>query len=100
MDIIFFFFFQAEDGIRDLYVTGVQTCALPIYDDGSPVPALWPIDQRVTRDPRARGRRRATTALPGVPRAGRRRGTVRALLVEAFLHCAALLRAARHPVPL
>src|SRR5690349_22952572 len=25
-----FFFFQAEDGIRDLYVTGVQTCALPI----------------------------------------------------------------------
>src|SRR3989440_2870819 len=29
--IIFFFFFQAEDGIRDLIVTGVQTCALPIY---------------------------------------------------------------------
>src|SRR2546430_6482511 len=28
---IFFFFFQAEDGIRDLTVTGVQTCALPIY---------------------------------------------------------------------
>src|SRR5690349_8782635 len=27
------FFFQAEDGIRDLYVTGVQTCALPIYSD-------------------------------------------------------------------
>src|SRR5438874_6756519 len=26
-----YFFFQAEDGIRDLYVTGVQTCALPIY---------------------------------------------------------------------
>src|SRR3989440_8630951 len=25
-----FFFFQAEDGIRDLIVTGVQTCALPI----------------------------------------------------------------------
>src|SRR5215211_7997030 len=28
----FFFFFQAEDGIRDHCVTGVQTCALPIYD--------------------------------------------------------------------
>src|SRR5699024_5577047 len=28
---IFFFFFQAEDGIRDRNVTGVQTCALPIY---------------------------------------------------------------------
>src|SRR2546421_308952 len=27
---LFFFFFQAEDGIRDLIVTGVQTCALPI----------------------------------------------------------------------
>src|SRR5207249_6544648 len=26
-----FFFFQAEDGIRDRNVTGVQTCALPIY---------------------------------------------------------------------
>src|SRR5690606_39435183 len=25
------FFFQAEDGIRDVHVTGVQTCALPIY---------------------------------------------------------------------
>src|SRR5690349_22351374 len=28
--LFFVFFFQAEDGIRDLYVTGVQTCALPI----------------------------------------------------------------------
>src|SRR6266508_3988676 len=29
-----FFFFQAEDGIRDGHVTGVQTCALPILDGG------------------------------------------------------------------
>src|SRR3712207_3831984 len=28
---LMFFFFQAEDGIRDIGVTGVQTCALPIY---------------------------------------------------------------------
>src|SRR6266700_5198991 len=28
--LVFFFFFQAEDGIRDFHVTGVQTCALPI----------------------------------------------------------------------
>src|SRR5438128_10516211 len=28
-----FFFFQAEDGIRDATVTGVQTCALPIFGD-------------------------------------------------------------------
>src|SRR2546430_8579846 len=31
--LVIFFFFQAEDGIRDLTVTGVQTCALPIYPD-------------------------------------------------------------------
>src|SRR2546427_38398 len=31
---VFFFFFQAEDGIRDLTVTGVQTCALPIWIGG------------------------------------------------------------------
>src|SRR5688572_32031401 len=31
MLFFFFFFFQAEDGIRDLTVTGVQTCALPIF---------------------------------------------------------------------
>src|SRR5215510_6305076 len=31
MFYIFFFFFQAEDGIRDGHVTGVQTCALPIF---------------------------------------------------------------------
>src|SRR3712207_5485758 len=30
---VFFFFFQAEDGIRDIGVTGVQTCALPISKD-------------------------------------------------------------------
>src|SRR5256885_5890426 len=30
---VFFFFFQAEDGIRDYKVTGVQTCALPIFGE-------------------------------------------------------------------
>src|SRR2546427_8560068 len=34
-----FFFFQAEDGIRDLTVTGVQTCALPI-SDRHPLPEI------------------------------------------------------------
>src|SRR2546421_7016227 len=42
--LLFFFFFQAEDGIRDLIVTGVQTCALPIsqlsaIEAEGPVPA-------------------------------------------------------------
>src|SRR5439155_17540571 len=39
-----FFFFQAEDGIRDGHVTGVQTCALPIFAAGSSralLPADW-----------------------------------------------------------
>src|SRR5579883_1637831 len=31
IEFFFFFFFQAEDGIRDFHVTGVQTCALPIW---------------------------------------------------------------------
>src|SRR2546429_6577316 len=31
---VIFFFFQAEDGIRDVAVTGVQTCALPILSRG------------------------------------------------------------------
>src|SRR5206468_5095592 len=33
---LLFFFFKAEDGIRALIVTGVQTCALPIYGPGLP----------------------------------------------------------------
>src|SRR2546430_17236602 len=40
--LFYFFFFQAEDGIRDLTVTGVQTCALPISrrvrEDADPYP--------------------------------------------------------------
>src|SRR5215510_14571682 len=51
--VISFFFFQAEDGIRDCHVTGVQTCALPIFvladvvDElaGRPIARLkWPND--------------------------------------------------------
>src|SRR6266850_149375 len=37
--LLFFFFFQAEDGIRDYKVTGVQTCALPI-SPGWPAAAI------------------------------------------------------------
>src|SRR5256885_16208500 len=40
MSISFFFFFQAEDGIRDYKVTGVQTCALPISGDDTDGDAL------------------------------------------------------------
>src|SRR5207244_8575921 len=37
LDVCFYFFFQAEDGIRDDLVTGVQTCALPISRGGEPL---------------------------------------------------------------
>src|SRR5206468_7217585 len=38
--VFYFFFFQAEDGIRDLIVTGVQTCALPIFAHGDALAEL------------------------------------------------------------
>src|SRR5688572_13203564 len=38
--LLFVFFFQAEDGIRDLTVTGVQTCALPIFTSVTFLPAV------------------------------------------------------------
>src|SRR5690625_6952168 len=49
---MFFFFFQAEDGIRDGHVTGVQTCALPISlevrgDDENEPPQ--PAEQAITK---------------------------------------------------
>src|SRR2546422_11778409 len=40
---IFFFFFQAEDGIRDVAVTGVQTCALPISSLGPAIRMYQPL---------------------------------------------------------
>src|SRR2546429_2111622 len=52
---MYFFFFQAEDGIRDVAVTGVQTCALPI-ESSSPGFFLH------ARDPRA-------SQIPNLPRA-------------------------------
>src|SRR5437764_11167171 len=39
MSVHWDFFFQAEDGIRDTSVTGVQTCALPIWTPAGPGPA-------------------------------------------------------------
>src|SRR2546422_3533530 len=41
--VCFFFFFQAEDGIRDVAVTGVQTCALPISVEGQALSAGIPV---------------------------------------------------------
>src|SRR2546430_6500072 len=80
---LYFFFFQAEDGIRDLTVTGVQTCALPILaegaersttrkgrDGGSPgsnEPQSWPFSGRFYPlrwpPPSKRGRGRARSQI-------------------------------------
>src|SRR5207249_11189606 len=56
---VFFFFFQAEDGIRDRNVTGVQTCALPIYSA-----------QSIGRARRSRGGRAAGDAWDNAGTAG------------------------------
>src|SRR3989441_11762505 len=47
-----FFFFQAEDGIRDKLVTGVQTCALPIWAAGGTPGSM---DREDDRDAPAKG---------------------------------------------
>src|SRR5205809_5168331 len=68
-----FFFFQAEDGIRDVAVTGVQTCALPIW---SRAPAHASVT-RIGHDGSAGGKPMSTTTiLPHHSRASRwpRRG--------------------------
>src|SRR5690606_16711976 len=41
VSLVFFFFFQAADGIRDFHVTGVQTCALPISPECSIPPSVY-----------------------------------------------------------
>src|SRR5207245_8226529 len=48
--IVYFFFFQAEYGIRDSTVTGVQTCALPIYSLGAKVLKSLGIDPEAVRE--------------------------------------------------
>src|SRR5437016_10603066 len=63
-----FFFFQAEDGIRDWSVTGVQTCALPIWR-GSTTPA------EAIRLHSRRGSRPGTAARMRLPPAARFPGT-------------------------
>src|SRR5262249_57158095 len=59
-----FFFFQAEDGIRDWSVTGVQTCALPIYMTTLQDTAVGPASQNELICPA-----RLLLLAPGEPRA-------------------------------
>src|SRR3712207_7296689 len=70
--ILFFFFFQAEDGIRDIGVTGVQTCALPIFPDAAalepPAAAEHGMAAPEVRDPFAPGAEAGVDLLPVEPR--------------------------------
>src|SRR5256886_11850443 len=67
--ILVCFFFQAEDGIRDLTVTGVQTCALPIcQSDGRALDGAQAVIKNLEHDaPRHHGGRlyRGNPAVPG-----------------------------------
>src|SRR5215217_9390184 len=62
---MFFFFFQAEDGIRDIGVTGVQTCALPISRVLAPNPSGMTLDGTNTYVVGAPGRGQAVLVDPG-----------------------------------
>src|SRR5437764_8200314 len=62
---LFFFFFQAEDGIRDTSVTGVQTCALPIS-------CLWSPSRPVLRGAERRPSGPRSTGLLGDQRQAQR----------------------------
>src|SRR5439155_14824123 len=71
IQLLSFFFFQAEDGIRDGHVTGVQTCALPISRAGSVAAARS--CRRSRRSTAARGAASAPRgAAPSRGTAGRR----------------------------
>src|SRR2546430_5429425 len=95
--MILFFFFQAEDGIRDLTVTGVQTCALPILPAASRI-----ISRRLPTRAAQRNRgAKAThnhsesqrTSGPGHPRAALPSHTLRRHSPEtSFLRSVASLR--------
>src|SRR5688572_31791304 len=71
---VFFFFFQAEDGIRDLTVTGVQTCALPI---SRLTAARSSSDRACWARAQASASRKEVRAPPGLPAASRDRKSTR-----------------------
>src|SRR5258708_15281445 len=88
-----FFFLQAEDGIRDDLVTGVQTCALPIFRDtrSSSICAARGAYRRRPRisDPRATA---AGSAAPGQPAGAPGRRVGAQALRRAVPPCAPLVR--------
>src|SRR2546425_6945500 len=70
--LYFYFFFQAEDGIRDKLVTGVQTCAIPIWVAGT---------IKKTSSVRRRPTRRSSDSTPSPGRTGIASSWVRGITV-------------------
>src|SRR5256885_3173768 len=81
--LFYFFFFQAEDGIRDYKVTGVQTCALPISRSG---------EQRSTRRAQTFGQREL------IVRANRYRRMFGGAMRQVGIFAAAGLYALEHKI--
>src|SRR5580692_4942708 len=75
--VVRFFFFQAEDGIRDLTVTGVQTCALPLPWHAALRKSIRIPSQKATPSPNLQGRSIA------VPRPGKAPQEFRSYLLAA-----------------
>src|SRR2546425_9308218 len=79
--IFYFFFFQAEDGIRDKLVTGVQTCALPILfradgeviARGEVISAKQPLEHFFSRIPKSLAALEVGSHSPWVSRSEERR---------------------------
>src|SRR5437870_9693237 len=67
-----FFFFQAEDGIRDGHVTGVQTCALPIFGVEQHIPPTHVVVLEARLGVKARHGRSAGSGHGAVPGMGPR----------------------------
>src|SRR5688572_31799160 len=68
--LLFVFFFQAEDGIRDLTVTGVQTCALPIFIVKGEDAEAWRQALAASTTPLSPGARKALRVEAGRPEFG------------------------------
>src|SRR5258707_9653435 len=60
---LLFFFFQAEDGIRDIGVTGVQTCALPISLSPGRCRKGFPLNEGIADSPSKSRTTRSITAI-------------------------------------
>src|SRR5437762_4997228 len=95
MILLFFFFFQAEDGIRDTSVTGVQTCALPICPMSNGLGSFIPR----SRSPAtcAGDRRRTLKRLRAISWADRSEEHTSELQSPMYLVCRLLLEKKKKP---